>query len=64
MEPNSSSTPPSSLAQNLLARAERHQPEPEMEIWEAPFERWIRLADILLEDSLPNRRQGCHARPC
>jgi hypothetical protein len=43
-------TPPS-FAQSLSAQIESNrQHEPEMEVWEPPFERWIRLADALLEE--------------
>lgn len=30
-------------------------PDPEMELWEAPFERWLRLADALLGNVPPVR---------
>jgi hypothetical protein len=47
--PNSSESPdPSALASQF---AEQAQPqEPELDLWEPPFERWLRLADDLLRD--------------
>lgn len=44
-------TPPSSFAQNLSAQIESNQQhEPEIEVWEPPFDRWMRLADDLLKN--------------
>jgi hypothetical protein len=31
------------------------QQSPEMDLWEPPFERWLRLADVLLGNVLPVR---------
>ena len=31
------------------------QHDPEMDLWEPPFERWLRLADVLLGNVLPVR---------
>ena len=38
-------TPPSLFAQNSSVP----EPDPDTEIWEPPFERWMRLADDLLQ---------------
>ena len=43
-------TPPdeSGLTSHLAGQGAR--PDPELELWEPPFERWLRLADDLLRD--------------
>jgi hypothetical protein len=48
MEPNSI-TPPFSFTQDMSVPS----PDRDTDIWEAPFERWMRLADDLLRQ-LPN----------
>jgi len=50
----SSNTPPSTSFVQIvpvLALNDR-QIEPEMDLWEPPFERWMRLADDLLRGDL------------
>ena len=56
------STPPELLAQNLSAETDVNAESPEMEVWEPPFERWMRLADTLLEENARIRRR--ETRPC
>jgi hypothetical protein len=47
--PNSPESPESSGLDSQSA--EQAQPlEPELDLWEPPFERWLRLADDLLRD--------------
>ena len=47
--PNSpESTDSSALASQFAEQAQ--PPEPELGLWEPPFERWLRLADDLLRD--------------
>jgi hypothetical protein len=42
---------PSSLVnEDHIPLTQDLQPGPELELWEPPFERWLRLADDLLRD--------------
>jgi hypothetical protein len=60
MDQNKVTTPPNLLAQDFCAP----QNESDVDVWEPPFERWIKLADNLLTGwvcvnaSLPQRRQA------
>lgn len=41
---------PRNLAEANLSSEEDQQLRPEADLWEPPFERWLRLADDLLRD--------------
>jgi hypothetical protein len=58
-------TPPAVLVQNLSLETDINPESSEMEVWDPPFERWMRLADALLEESALERRlNGGNTRPC
>jgi hypothetical protein len=47
--PNSQTLPDESRLTPHFAGQDEHS-DPELELWEPPFERWLRLADDLLRD--------------
>ena len=47
--PNLSESPDSSPLASQFAE-QGQQLEPELDLWDPPFERWLRLADDLLRD--------------
>ena len=57
--PNAPESPNKSGLDSHFVKQDR-QPGPELELWEPPFERWLRLADDLLRDwphaTLPEHR--------
>jgi hypothetical protein len=58
-------TPPVLLAQNLSLETDINVESPEMEVWDPPFERWMRLVDSLLEKDASHHRLSVRdTRPC
>ena len=58
MKSKSSITPPSSSFVQIVRVVDSDgQLGPEMELWEPPFERWMRLADDLLRGESMERCQ-------
>ena len=62
------STPPELRVQELSFETDNSSEIREMEVWEPPFERWMRLVDSLLEkDAFQHRlsvRDRRPFRPC